>query len=62
MKITIKSNDYGIGIYTEDGSPFRFFQYGDDLIRLLSELSKLPVTDVEVTRFINEEEYERDFV
>lgn len=60
MKITIKSNDYGLGFYG-DGKPLFYSKSGDDLIALIQQVVELKSESVEYDGELSDTDMEQDF-
>lgn len=60
MKITIKSNDYGMGFYG-DGKPLFWHKDGHCIISLLEEVVNIGATSIEYIGEITDAEEDRDF-
>ena len=60
MKITIKSNEYGMGFYG-DTKPLFWHKDGDDVVALLGDVVGLGATSVEYIGEITDAEVEQDF-
>jgi len=60
MKITIKSNDYGMAFFG-DGDPLFWHKEGNCVISLLEQVVNLGATSVEYIGEITDAEVEQDF-
>ena len=60
MKITIKSNDCGLGFYG-DGKPLFYSKSGDDLIALIQQVVALKSESVEYDGELSDTDMEQDF-
>jgi hypothetical protein len=60
MKITIKSNDYGMGFYGDD-KPLFWHKDGNCVISLLEQVVNLGATSVEYIGEITDAEVENEF-
>ena len=60
MKITIKSNDCGLGFYG-DGKPLFYSKSGDDLIALIQQVVTFKPDSVEYDGELSDTVMEQDF-